>query len=184
MKYNEVIETLDYIYSLDESFRDILAIAGGIVPYLVTDTISKRNHGDIDIICNIKDMNKVRELLKKNNLYNGSKDSLLLFDKDYGFETTINNLKVGFYPYEFKDKLFQFSYDSKNKKCKIRELNINLDEYIKNYSTYKTMSLEVILKSKIVYLYCREKDKDDIDTICKYGFDNELYSRIMINDIK
>ena len=65
MKYNEIVNILKYIYSLDNSFKDILAIAGGVVPYLAYNTESNRLHSDIDIVCNLKDMNKVREVLKK-----------------------------------------------------------------------------------------------------------------------
>lgn len=181
MKYVEIIETLNYIYSLDQSFKDNLTVAGGIAPYISIGVKSNRLHSDIDFICNINHIDKVRNVLINNDFYRKEMDSKFYFDKDYGFECIINNIKVGFYPYDNENAIHQYSYNSNNKDCKIRRLNIDINEYINNSVPYKVMSLEVILKSKIKDF--REKDKDEINLICEYGFDNKFYKKIEIEKI-
>ena len=180
MEYEEITKIVDYIYGLDKSFRNILILAGGLVPYYAFHHVSSRKHGDIDFICNISDINKIREVLKKNGLYVEEFDSLYSFSSDFGFECVIKNIKVGIFPFEIKDKIYQYSFDSRIKLKKIHTINISKKEYIKKYShlLFQTMSVEVILKSKI--FACREIDKVDIDTICKNNYNRLLYSKLII----
>ncbi len=181
MKYDDIIDTLDILYSLDSEFKNKLVVAGGIVPYIVQKVKSSRLHGDIDLICSINDIEYIRNVIKNHNLYKYEMDSKMYFNSEYGFHFMINNIKVGIYPYFVSDALYQRSYDGTTKKAKTKKLNINIDEYINNEYEYKVMSLEVILKSKLIAF--REKDRLDIDLICKHGINSELYSKIRIEDI-
>lgn len=181
MKYEIIISILDKLYSLEETFKDNLIVAGGIAPYIATNTKSTRLHGDIDLICSINNIDKIRNIIKNANLYSAEKDSKLCLDNDYGFSFVMEGVKIGIYPYFIKDALYQRSYDSMNKIGKTKKLNIDLKDYINYNAQYNTMSLEVILKSKLMAY--RDKDKLDIDLICSYGFNNKLYSKIIIQDI-
>lgn len=181
MKYEYVIKALEYLYSLDSSFKDNLVVVGGIVPYIATNTISGRIHGDIDLICDINHIDDIRKIIKENNLYKSELDSKLYLDNDYGFHFIINDIPIGIYPYFEDDELYQRSYDGSLKIGKTKKLNISIDEYINNDFQYKTMALEVILKSKLAAY--RNKDKPDIDVICKHGINSDLYSKIKIENI-
>ena len=54
--------------NLEKILKGKLYIVGGTVPYLVSNTISDREHSDIDIIVAANDMNVVREYLKNNKV--------------------------------------------------------------------------------------------------------------------
>ena len=60
----------------EELLKEKLYIVGGTVPYLISNTMSNREHSDIDIIVAANDMNVVREYLKNNNLYIKDFDSI------------------------------------------------------------------------------------------------------------
>ena len=102
--YEKIREVLIKILSIEE-LREKLIISGGIVPWIITDTDSGRLHGDIDIICKQEDMQFVRDKLKEYGLYNELMDSMYYDHKDgldYGVDTNISGVPVGFYPYEVK----------------------------------------------------------------------------------
>ena len=63
--------------NLERILKGKLYIVGGTVPYLVSNTISDREHSDIDIIVATNNMSDVREYLKKNNLYVKDLDSMM-----------------------------------------------------------------------------------------------------------
>ena len=181
MDYDYIINILNQLYSLDKMFKDNLIVAGGIAVYIATNTKSNRLHGDIDLICSINNIDEIRNIIKKANLYDAKGDSKLHLDNDYGFHFMMEGIKIGIYPYFIKDALYQHSYDSFAKIGKTKKLNIDLKDYINENSPYKTMALEVILKSKL--LAFRDKDKLDIDLICSHGFNSKIYSKIVIQDI-
>ena len=55
--FKEITNILEEIYKLNE-INDIIYINGGIVPYLINNKAATRNHSDIDILVNLKDMDK------------------------------------------------------------------------------------------------------------------------------
>ena len=57
------IEEIILRLNSDELLKEKIYIVGGTVPYLVTKTISNREHSDIDIIVEEKNMDIVREYL-------------------------------------------------------------------------------------------------------------------------
>lgn len=69
------IEEIILRLNSDELLKEKIYIVGGTVPYLVTKTISNREHSDIDIIVEEKNMDIVREYLKRNKLYEEKYDS-------------------------------------------------------------------------------------------------------------
>ena len=102
--YEEIREVLRKILSIEE-LRGKLIISGGIVPWIVSNTDSGRLHSDIDIICKQEDMGIVRDKLKEFGVYNELMDSMYYHHEDgldYGVDTNISGVPVGFYPYEVK----------------------------------------------------------------------------------
>lgn len=102
--YEKIREVLKKILSVEE-LRDKLIISGGIVPWIVSNTDSDRLHSDIDIICKQEDMEMVRNKLKEFGVYNELMDSLYYNhddNLDYGVDTNISGVPVGFYPYDVK----------------------------------------------------------------------------------
>src|SRR5699024_9068612 len=91
----------------EELLKEKLYIVGGTVPYLISNTMSNREHSDIDIIVAAYDMNAVQEYLKYNNLYVKDFDSIMFdYNKakiDYGIDCIIDGITVNFAPYEIVD---------------------------------------------------------------------------------
>lgn len=177
ISYNQIVQNIKLIYSSGK-LSDYLILAGGIVPYLIFNQNSNRLHSDIDFICKIEDIDKIKDIFTSYGHYEREFDSLNILKKDYGFEMFIDNIKVGVYPFEYSDGIIQYSYDSKTKEGKIKNINLDYDDYISSNKDFKYMSLEVILKSKV--LAFRQKDIYDIDFILKHDINHKLYSKINI----
>ena len=163
-----------------------LYLCGGFVPYLLLNEDSKRFHHDIEFIASLEEMNKIREILKKTKYYIPSQDSLNLLKNsdDYGLEVQVREISVGIYPYTIiENKIYQYSYNAGHQRFKIKIIEENLHNYLKEYlsydgNDYKTISLEYLRKSK--ELASREKDLLDIKAIDKYGYDQTIYENIKI----
>lgn len=168
-------KVLDKIEKETSNINVKLYIAGGIVPYLLLNQDSNRLHSDIDLICDIKDMNTLRTLGQKYSVYQKQLDSLNFKNKDYGFEIFINNIKVGIYPFIIKNKIiYQYSYDAQTKTFKTKTIQVeNITDYLMKYQSsdnkiYHTMSLEFIKMSK--EKAGRKKDILDLQKIKETNF--------------
>ena len=158
---------------------------GGIVPYLLLDEDSGRLHDDIDTICKLEDVEKLREIFRTEGFYipewdskNYSKDG-----SDYGFETIIDGVPFGIYPFKYEDEyITQYSFDPYNKLCKTKVISMEqLSDYIYTYESrdgkmYNTMSLEYIKLTKDNIK--RPKDIIDLEKISEYGIRTNVMSRI------
>lgn len=196
--YSNIINILMSIIQ-DEELADIVFVSGGIVPWLVSKKDSKRNHSDIDLLVLQENMLKVRKFLRKYNLYDASLDSLNYEDAemvDYGVDTCISGIPVGFYPYEqISDELIvQRSFSSTDvsgrKDLKVKEIpNMKVTDYLAkttlpNGSVIGISSLEVVKVTK--EKAGREKDIYDIKEINRIGYDADRYERVKssINNMK
>ena len=139
--FKEITNILEEIYKLKE-INDIIYINGGIVPYLIDNKANKREHSDIDVLVELKDMDIIRNSLKKYNLYRENKDSLKLTNQDYGIHANIRGIDIGFYPFEIENngiKVNTFSIDEKNifKSRFIKGLTFNDFYEIISFKNYK-----------------------------------------------
>lgn len=166
--FDQIKQSLEKIQRILVNYNIQIYICGGIVPYLLLNQNSNRLHDDIDVIARLEDMPKLREIFKKEGLYNPKWDSTKKVEDnlDYGFEMMIENVPVGIYPFTYQDGILtQYSYDPYNTRCKIKEVELlELSDYIVTYQSadrkiYDTMSLEYIYKSKI----SANRPKDIID---------------------
>lgn len=183
--YEEIYITIKILKDIIDKNKLKLYISGGVVPYLLLDKYSNRLHDDIDIICDLKNMNKVREVFKKEKYYKYDFDSINYAPdgKDYGFSMVINGVSVGIYPFTYKNKeLTQYTYDSYLRFCKIKKMKLEkLSDYVtsyksKNRKTYDTMSLEYI---KLTKLHAgRSKDKEDLLTLDQLNVNKDIFKRI------
>jgi hypothetical protein len=176
--------TFSQIKAAYEKVREVLDreglttyICGGSVPYFLLNEDSNRKHDDIDTVCKMEDIDKIREALKRAGLYNPEMDSKTYTGgkDDYGFETIIDGVPVGFCPFEYDgEKLSQRSYDPYNHSCKIQEMPLeSLDYFVTEYESrdgrkFHTMSLEYIKKTKDNTIG-RPKDKMDSEAIDRTG---------------
>lgn len=206
--YEQVRETLKKILSVPE-LQGKLIISGGIVPYIISDTDSGRLHSDIDVICKQEDMTIVREKLKECGVYNERLDSLLYPHSDsldYGVDTNISGVPVGFYPYEVKtvkrldgsklvdtdmivQRTFTTPYEKNGKpEFKVKEIpNLQEKDYYSESEIdgipFKHTSLELIRATKVLALkagWRTEKDLKDIAQIDAIGIDKEKQKRVDI----
>ncbi len=130
-----------------------LFLAGGTVPYFLLNEDSNRMHGDIDTICDMKDISTLRQIFIQNGLYIPEWDSLghSKDQQDYGFEIVIDGVPVGIYPFIYENgKITQRSFDPYTKECKEKVLEVKeITDYVNSYKSkdgnvYDTMSLEYI----------------------------------------
>lgn len=180
--FKEITNILEEIYILKE-INDIIYINGGIVPYLIDNKAKKREHSDLDVLVELKDMNIIRSALKKYNLYMENKDSLKLTDQDYGIHNNIRGIDIGFYPFEIENngiKVNTFSIDEKNtfKSRFIKGLSFNDFYEIISFKDYKIR----IIKRELLYLLkenlIRNKDKLDYEVLKKLNLNQECLTRL------
>ena len=175
-----------------------LYIVGGTVPYLISNTISNREHSDIDIIKKKKNMNTIRQYLQSNNLYDKKFDSLTFeYNKDkvdYGIDCIIDGITINFAPFEtIEDIMVQRNFLSKQSSGINALVTVTIgDVKIEECSTtviidqveIKTYNLEMIkiMKEKSN----KPKDEIDIKVIDKYGYNKKKYDdlKIKTNNMK
>ena len=180
--FKEITGILEEIYKLNE-INDIIYINGGIVAYLIDNKSKKRKHSDIDILVELKDMNIIRNELKKYNLYKENKDSLKLTDQDYGIHTNIRGIDIGFYPFEIENngiKVNTFSIGEKTifKSRFIKGLSFNDFYEIISFKDYKIK----IIKRELLYLLkenlIRDKDRLDYEVLKKLDLNQACLTRL------
>lgn len=171
---------------LDKSGTEVY-ISGGSVPYLLLNQDSNRFHSDIDSVCKIEDMKKLRKLFKSAGLYIPEWDSVNYAKdgKDYGFEMKIDGIPFGIYPFSYQNgMLVQHSYDPYNHQCKIKKMPVKeLSDYVCSYTgvdgkKYDTMSLEYIKLSKDAAH--RDKDIKDSAKISEIGIRQKVFDRLIM----
>lgn len=155
--FSQIKQALKVLQNTLKDSKDDIYISGGIVPYIIADEDSGRLHDDIDTICDMKDIKKLREIFKQTNFYKSEWDSLNVAKdgNDYGFEIQVNGVPVGIYPFTYEEKqLTQYTYDPYTHQCKVKSFELEeISDYIQTYTsrdgkTYNAMSLEYIKQSK------------------------------------
>ncbi len=187
-------KTFQQIKSVYNKVNDILEknnltiyTSGGSVPYLISGEDSNRLHDDIDNVCKLEDMDKLRDVFKTYGLYQEEWDSKTYAkdDIDYGFEMKIDNVPFGIYPFTYDENekmLTQYTYDPYTHECKVKkQICEDLKDYVTTYTgkdnkKYNTMSLEFIKYTKDKAN--REKDVIDSKKISEIGYKKEVYDRI------
>ena len=184
--------------NLEKILKGKLYIVGGTVPYLVSNTISNREHSDIDIIVATNNMSDVREYLKKNNLYVKDLDSMMFdYNKnkiDYGIDCVIDGITINFAPFEiFDNTMVQKNFLRKqsngiNALVTVTLENVKIEDctttIIVDQTKIKTYNLEMvrIMKEKSN----KPKDVVDIKVIDEYGYNEKKYDdlKIKTNNMK
>ena len=184
--------------NLEKILKEKLYIVGGTVPYLVSNTISDREHSDIDIIVATNNMSDVREYLKKNNLYVKDLDSMMFdYNKnkiDYGIDCVIDGITINFAPFEiFDNTMVQKNFLRKqsngiNALVTVTLENVKIEDctttIIVDQTKIKTYNLEMvrIMKEKSN----KPKDVVDIKVIDEYGYNEKKYDdlKIKTNNMK
>lgn len=195
--YSKIKEIILKLNS-NELLKGKLYIVGGTVPYIISNTISNREHSDIDIIVEEKNMNTIRQYLQSNNLYDKRLDSLTFeYNKDkvdYGIDCIIEGITINFAPFEIIDNIMiQRNFLSKqssgiNALATVIIGNVKIEECSTtitiNQVEIKTYNLEMlkIMKEKSN----KPKDKIDIKVIDEYGYDKKKYDdlKIKTNNMK
>lgn len=170
--YEDVMKVYDKIMKMNKT-RIKLYLSGGIVPYVLLNEDSKRKHTNLNLLCTKDDARMLREVFRKNDLYEPKRDSLTYTTSniDYGFQVIIDGVKVDIALYcENSDGIVQYSFDYANKIGRIKNINAKLNDYIvpyvsSNNKKYMTLSLEFIIADKL--LLKRDKDKKDIEKIAE-----------------
>lgn len=157
--FSQVQAVQQKVRTLLQMYNVKIYIAGGTVPYLITNQDSGRLHDDIDTICRKEDMDKLRQIFIEAGLYSPEWDSKNYSEngEDYGFEFIIDDVPFGFFPFEYDEEtkiVTQYSADPYNKTCKTKTISVQqISDYIMTYrgadgNEYDTMSLEYIKLSK------------------------------------
>lgn len=168
--YETIIKVYEKIIKMNKTTAK-LYLRGGVVPYLLLGESSTRKHNNLDLLCSKKDIPMIREVFRKNDLYDPKRDSLTytVNNIDYGIQVVIDDVKVNISVYEEKDNgIVEYSFDCHNRIGIIKNINAKLSEYIVPYVSsdnkkYMTISLELIIADKI--MLNRDKDKLDIEKI-------------------
>lgn len=168
--YNDIIEVYKKIEKMNKTSAK-LYLSGGLIPYVLLNEDSKRRHTNLDLLCSKNDIRMIREVFRKNDLYEPKRDSLTytINNIDYGFQVVIDKIKVNILVFEEKDNgIVEYSFDCHNRIGRIKNINAKLTDYIVPYVSsdnkkYTTLSLECLAADKI--LLKRDKDRIDIEKI-------------------
>lgn len=168
--YSNVMEVYKKIEKMNKTSAK-LYLAGGLVPYVLLNEDSNRRHVNLDLLCSKDDIRMIREVFRKNDLYEPKRDSLTytINNIDYGLQVVIDKIKVNIAVFEEKDNgIIEYSFDCHNRIGRIKNINAKLSDYIVPYVSadnkkYNTLSLEFLIADKIMLK--REKDKKDIEKI-------------------
>lgn len=155
--FAEVRRAYDHVQHMADEADSKLYVSGGSVPYLILNQDSGRLHDDLDTVCDVADMGKLRQAFQQAGVYDPSWDSLTYARDglDYGFEAVVDGVPVGIYPFSFVDgRLTQYSYDPYSHQCKTKEFSLReLSDYVTSYETADgqtchAMSLEYVKLTK------------------------------------
>ena len=168
--YEEVLNVYSKIEKMNKTSAK-LYLAGGLIPYVLLNEDSKRRHNNLDLLCSKEDARMIREVFRKNDLYEPKRDSLTytINDIDYGFQVVIDKIKVNIAVFEEKEEgIIEYSFDCHRRIGRIKHINAKLNDYIVPYvaadnKKYNTLSLEFLVADKL--LLKRDKDKKDIEKI-------------------
>ena len=150
--YNDIIDiilTLIQDYEIQKS----IAISGSIVPYLIMNIESKEYHNDFHILVKNKNMNYVRNKVKKLSkeyAFDIVSDSKKYSKEDFGFKIKYQDTYVGFFPYSIIDNnLTLKTYAVENNNCIISFKtkiipNITKSCLIRNINFAKDNTLRII----------------------------------------
>ena len=192
----EIIKTkIDTIFnnsiSAYKENLDKLYLMGGIVPYVLLNDRTGRRHESLDLLCDKKDVEQLRELFRKEDLYDPKRDSLTytVNNIDYGFQVIVDKIKVNIFVFEETDKgITEYTFDCKKKIGRIKSIAAKMNDYIMPYVTsdnkkYTTVSLEFVVADKL--LTNREKDKIDIEKVkeCN-GMSSEKIKKLPLPVVK
>lgn len=168
--YSEVMEVYRKIEKMNKT-KAKLYLSGGVIPYALLNERSGRRHTNLDLLCSKDDIRMIREVFRKNDLYEPKRDSLTytVNDIDYGFQVVIDKVKVNISVFEEKDGgITEYSFDCHRRIGRIKNINAKLSDYIVPYVSadnkkYRALSLEFLVADKL--LLNRDKDKKDIEKI-------------------
>lgn len=168
--YQQILDTYEKVQKMNKTTAKMY-LSGGIIPYVLLNEDSKRNHSNLDLLCSKDDIRMIREVFRKKDLYEPKRDSLTytINNIDYGFQVIVDKVKVNISVFEEKDNgIIEYSFDCHNRIGRIKHINIKLSDYIVPYVSsdnkkYRALSLECLIANKL--LLNRDKDKIDIEKI-------------------
>ncbi len=184
--FEDVILVYDKVCKMNKTSARVY-LRGGIVPYLLLGEVSSRKHSNLDLICSKKDIAMIREVFRKNGLYDPKRDSLTytVNNIDYGFQVIMDKIKVNISVYEDSiDGIVEYVFDCHNRIGIIKNIDCKLSEYIVPYVSsdnkkYMSVSLELIAMDKL--MLNRDKDRIDIEKIkeCNGISDDKIKNVVM-----
>lgn len=188
-RFTEIRRT---VFSLleKEELNSVIYFAGGIVPWILADRESNREHGDIDIVVEENNMPIIRKYLEENVEYSQRKDSkCLTFNSkkfDFGLEVQINNITVNISPFTINDdcliqRNFSMNQGGDGVLLQATLKGISYKDFftrtkIGNGLTFNSYSLEAVKAAKIKS--SREKDKIDALQIDKMGINQKVFLQL------
>lgn len=167
---NQILEVYRKIEKMNKTSAK-LYLSGGIIPYILLNEESGRRHANLDLLCSKDDVRMIREVFRKQDLYEPKRDSLTytVNNIDYGFQVVIDKIKVNIAVFEETENgIVEYGFDCHNRIGRIKHINTKLSDYILPYVSsdnkkYRALSLEILIANKL--LLGRDKDKKDIEKI-------------------
>ena len=134
-EYSDVVNVYNKVMKMNKT-KAKLYLAGGIIPYVLLNENSNRKHTNLDLLCSKDDVRMIREVFRKNDLYEPKRDSLTYTVNgiDYGFQVVVDKIKVNVAVFEVKEEgLVEYSFDCHRRIGRIKNINAKLNDYIVPY---------------------------------------------------
>ena len=178
-------------FGLHPKLKDKIFLAGGLVPWVISNEDSNRLHSDIDFVIPLSEMEPVRTFLKEQGLYDQTHDSLFLpcnkEKVDFGTEIFLDGLPISFTPF-FKENntLVQRDFTTANFSTKDSLValclpNLPSEDYITAYTLPDGQKLYC---TSLEFVYAkksrknRPKDQGDLQKMKQIGLNENLLKHI------
>ena len=180
-------------FGLHPKLKGKIFLAGGLVPWVISDEDSNRLHSDIDFVVPLSEMETVRAFLKEQGLYDKNHDSLFLpcnkEKVDFGTEIFLDGLPISFTPFfEENDNLVQrdfttADFSTKDSLVTLCLPNLSPEDYI---TVYTLPDGQKLYCTSLEFVYAkksrknRPKDQKDLQKMKQIGLKEDILQRISV----
>ncbi len=180
--FDQIKSTLNNLNNLNKFSNYDLYIDSDITPYLMLNQSTSKSYDSLDMLIDLKDIEKFRDKMKNTPYYDNNLDTknFVKDGNDYGFKLNVDNVLINISPY-IKDKDSITKYTYKDNKFVVEDIKDNTN-YLKTYKVngedINSVSLEYIKRYKDI-----EKDIEVSTLIDKIGYSYDVYNSIIPNNI-
>lgn len=182
--YKEVLNIVKKLEKI-ENLKELFYFSGEVVPFLILSEESGNSYTNLNFICENENMNKIRDILKNNKLYESSFDSKVIFDidDDYGFSFEIDNFLINVCPFQSSlDGIVQRTYNCVTGECRVMNFpKLKKSDYVSIYKDSNNKKILSLSIETVIMMKCLEQKNTNFveyEKCKKIGINKEKLIRV------